>query len=168
MEDLNYEDDAYIDDQALDLEWLEQAQLARKYGRNYARWEAKVRETEENIKVVRAELISKANRFPDKYLKLPDGVKPTLPIIEAYYRNNERHKEAKREWLDACEERDNAKIAYEEISKTRKAALQNMVQLHGMDYFAGPAIPHNLKDERKRRNEKVDERIAAKMTRRKK
>jgi len=33
---MNYEDDVWIDDSALDVEWLQQAELAMKYVKYYA------------------------------------------------------------------------------------------------------------------------------------
>jgi hypothetical protein len=44
-------------------------------------------------------------------------------------------------------------IAKNEISFTRKAALENLVQLHGQQYFAGPKMPRDLKEEIRKHKE---------------
>ncbi len=72
---MNYEQDMIIDESALDVEWLDQTSLANKYGRNWAECRQALTLTEENIKLVRAELTKEANEDPDEYLG--DGVKPT-------------------------------------------------------------------------------------------
>jgi hypothetical protein len=158
---INYERDMRIDENSLDVEWLNQAPLAMKYVRYYAKCRQRVTLAEEKIKVVRAELIKLANMNPDKYLG-PD-VKPTAPNVEAFYRMHIRHKTAKDEWIEAQYELNMAEGAKSEISFTRKAALENMVVLHGQNYFAGPAMPRNLTEQRKAFDEKVNRGIASKM-----
>jgi hypothetical protein len=158
MEELDYIKDVKIDESALDVEWLEQTTLLVKYARNAAKWHKRVMQAEEKIKVVRAELIEEANQFPDRCLG--KGIKPTAPNIESYYRNHEDHKAAKEEWITATFEYDIALAAKDAISFSRKAALENLVILHGQQYFAGPRVPRNLSEEREMRAKKVDEGIA--------
>lgn len=163
---MDYEKDLKIDENALDIEWLEQASLAMRWAKNYAVCRRRLTEAEEKIKIVRAELIKKVNRNPDKYLG--EGVKPTAPVVEAYYRLHSKHIEAKEEWVEAQFELNIAEAAKNEISFTRKAALENLVILHGQQYFAGPKMPRNLNDEvqkRKERQEKANKRVSKKMKR---
>jgi len=151
---MNYEDDMSIDETALDIEWLEQASLAMKYGRHYAKCRRTLTLAEEKIKVIRAELIQEANVDPDKCCNKD---KPNAADIEAYYRNHQRHKDAKKEWVEAQFELNMAEVAKNEVSFTRKAALENLVTLHGQQYFAGPKIPRELSEEaeKRRRQSKV-------------
>lgn len=151
---MDYEQDIRIDETALDVEWLEQASLALKYGRHWAIRKRRLTEAEEKIKVIRAELIAEANADPVKCCKKD---KPNAADIEAYYRNHTRHKEAKDEWVKAQYELDMAEIAKNEISFTRKAALENLVRLHGQQYFAGPSIPRDLNWERAQRDKEQKE-----------
>lgn len=163
---MDYEKDLEIDENALDIEWLEQASLAMKWAKNYAVCRKRLTEAEEKIKVVRAELIKKANRNPDKYLG--EGVKPTAPVVESYYRLHSKHVAAKEEWVDAQFELNIAEAAKNEISFTRKAALESLVVLHGQQYFAGPKMPRDLSNEvqkRKERQKTVDKGISKKMKR---
>lgn len=151
---MNYEKDIHIDETALDVEWLEQAELAIKYGRYWSACKDRVTRAEENIKLIRAQLIAEANDDP---VKCCNKEKPNAADIEAYYRRHKRHIKAKEEWMDALKECNDAEIVKNEISFTRKAALENLVQLHGQNYFAGPSMPRNLQGERERKQEKRKE-----------
>lgn len=164
---MNYETDIRIDETALDVEWLEQASLAMKYGKIYAIAKRRLTEVDEKIKVIRAELIKRANEDPKRCCKKD---KPNAADIEAYYRNHERHKKAKEEWIEAQYELDMAEIAKNEISFTRKAALENMVKLYVANYFAGPNMPRDITAEREKaeRQRRVDSGVANKLSRKKK
>lgn len=130
-----------IDETALDIEWLEQASLAMKYGRYWADCKRAATHAEEKVKVIRADLIKKANSNPQKYCGKD---KPNAADIEAFYRKQPEHIAAKDAWVDAQYELDMAEVAKNEISFTRKAALENLVKLHGQLYFAGPKVPRDL------------------------
>jgi len=160
---MDFEGDIQIDGFRLDIEWLEQASLAIKYGKYWARCRETLTRAEERIKVVRAELIKEANEDPDTCLG--KGIKPTAVNVEAYYRNHTEHKKAKDEWIKAQYELNMAEVARSEISYTRKAALENLVRLHGQQYFAGPKVPHELPEFRRMKNEEVSTRIARKLKR---
>ena len=165
---MDYTKDVKIDETALDVEWLNQPALAIKYGVYYAECFKRFQQAEENIKVVRAELIKKAWNNPEKCLG--KGIKPAAQPIEAYYRTHEEHIEAKNEWIKAQYELNVADVAKWQISNARKEALENLVKLHGQNYFAGPSMPRNLSNEveRKQQQTKVDSGIAAKFQRNKK
>jgi len=107
---------------------------------------------EEDLKVIRSELILEANKNPDKCLG--DGVKLTDPKVEAYYRSHPDHKEAKEKYFAAQKKLAIIEIAKNEIAFTRKAALENLVTLHGQQYFAGPKMPRDIKYEVGQRREK--------------
>jgi len=160
---MNYEEDMYIDESALDIEWLEQASLALRYGKHFAVMSDKLTRAEEKIKLVRAELIKEAHSDPVRCLG--KNVKITADTVEAYYRTHERHEAAKKEWITAQFEARIAEIAKNEISYTRKAALENLVKLHGQQYFVGPIVPHNLTEQREMKSKEISRRIKTKMTR---
>jgi len=164
---MNYEEDMRIDETALDVEWLEQAPLSIKYGKHFAECKRRVSEAEEEIKVIRSELIKKANGNPERYC---GKEKPNAADIEAYYRNHKDHKDAKQELIDLEYERDMAEIAKNEVSFTRKAALENLVDLYIAQYFAGPKLPRDIASAaRERRDQKeADKGVGSKMTRRRK
>jgi len=138
--ELNYQHDVQIDPNGLDLAWLNQAKLAIDYGNYYAKCLAAERQAEQNVKLVRSELQSAALADPS----LCSGGKATAIAVEAYYRTHPRHVAAKEEYLRTHAELVTAEIAKREIAVSRKAALQNLVTLHGQQYFASPSIPRDL------------------------
>jgi hypothetical protein len=162
---MDYEQDIRIDETALDVEWLEQATLAMRYGRHYAVCRKRLTEAEEKVKITRAELVAEANSDP---VGCCNKDKPNAADIEAYYRNSDLHKKAKEEWVRAQYEADMAEIAKNEISYTRKIALENLVRLHAQQYFAGPKIPRDITWERQQLQKKVDTGVAAHLTRKNK
>lgn len=142
---MNYERDMSIDTEALDVEWVEQAPLAMRYGKIWADKKEELERANENVKLVKAELTVKINDDPEKYLGV--GVKSTVANVEACILKHEDYQAARDEALNAMKEFNLIDIAKNEIAFTRKAALENLVVLHGQQYFAGPKIPRNLKEE---------------------
>lgn len=152
---MNYERDVQIDESSLDVEWLEQASLAIRYGKNWADCKDELARAEENVKVVIAELTLEINQNPEKYLG--DGVKSTDIKVESAVKVHKKYTEAKERYFNAMVELNTAEIAKNEISFTRKAALENLVQLYIAGYFAGPKIPRDLKTEKQNYIEKRKE-----------
>ncbi len=162
---MGYEKDMRIDETSLDIEWLDQVELAMKYGKLYAQAEKELTASEEEVKVIRSELIKEANEDPDKYLG--EGIKPTGPNVEAYYRTHKRHKDIKKEIIELQFELNMTEVAKNEVSFTRKAALENLVTLHGQQYFAGPKVPRTITSEREKKEQqkKVDTGVGKKLRR---
>ena len=150
---LDYKNDVKINDAALDLEWLDQAELAVKYGVEWKAAKKKVAILDEKVKVIRSKLVRKAWKDPPKYLGQPKG---SIQTVEAFYRTHKKHIEAKVALFDAEEELDLISIAKSEICYTRKTALENMVKLYAADYFAGPNVPRDLSKLRNREDEMKD------------
>lgn len=151
--ELNYKEDVRINESALDLEWLDQPELAVKYGKEWADAKKKVAILDEKIKVLRSKLIREAWDDPQGSLGQPKG---SIQTVEAFYRDNKKHKKLKQEWIEAQYELDLIEVAKNEISFTRKAALENMVKLYASDYFAGPNVPRDLSKLRNREEDKQD------------
>lgn len=167
MPDIDFERDIRIDETALDVEWLEQATLALKYVKYLVKLKAKLRRLEEKKKITRSELILEVNADPEGLI---GKKKPNANDIEAYYRAHDDYKEVIEELLEVQEKVEFAELAKNEICWTRKAALENLVQLHGQMYFAGPKVPRNLTDERKRKemDRKASTGVAKRLNRRRK
>ena len=166
---LDYKKDVKINDAALDLEWLDQAELAVKYGKEWTIAAKKVTILDEKVKVTRSKLVNKAWKSPDECLGT--GVKPTMLTVEAYYRTHKKHIKAKEELIEAQAELDLISIAKNEISFTRKSALENMVKLYTANYFAGPNVPRDLSKLRNRdddRQEAVEKQVKVKRKNKKK
>lgn len=149
MKKLNYEEDIKIDESALDIEWLEQAPTAINYGVYWAKKKRQVELLEEEIKVLRSELTKKARKDPEKYFG--KGKSATDALVEAFYRSHEDHVALKQELIQAQFELDVAFVAYTQMGNTRKTALENLVKLHGQNYFAGPKVPRDITSERRNR-----------------
>lgn len=141
---LDYERDVRIDETALDVEWLNQASLALRYARLSSYWNEQVRHLEERKKTVRSELILKANEDPSGLLGKD---RPNAADIEAYYRAHADYRAVIEELNEAVAEAEFAALAKDEICYTRKKALENLVILHGQQYFAGPSVPRDLSAE---------------------
>jgi len=133
-QELDYLKDVAIDLHALEIEWLHQSELFMKYSQASAEASADARDAEEHVKYVRSrlflEIIEDAieNKEP----------KPTDKVIEAKYRTHKRHRQAKRDWLDAARKADDLKQSVFGFQQ-RKAALEHLVTLYGLQYFSGPS-----------------------------
>ena len=162
---MNYEKDLRIDVDALDTEWADQPALALKYCRHYAECVKELQEAEEEIKITRSELIKEANENP---VGCCDKEKPNAGDIEAYYRNHDRHKKAKEQMIVLQYEVNMAESAKNEFSFSRKAALENLVILHGQQYFAGPKVPRDLSKEYQKKHDQKKAHEKVKIVRRSK
>jgi len=139
---MDFENDIIIDPSALDEEWINQPTLALKYSNYWAKCNHKLTQLNEEIKLLRAELVNEVTSDPEGCLG--KGMKATGPIIEAYYRNHQSHVAKKEEIIKAMYALDIAEVAKKEITVTRKAALENLVKLLSLNYFAGPSIPREI------------------------
>jgi hypothetical protein len=167
LANLDLDADMEINESALDVECLRQPKLAFIYGSNLSECKRINSEKYEAVKTIKAELVEKVNSDPDKYLGV--GKKPTLQVVEAFYRNHKKFKKAKKEMIQATFEENIAFYAYQEISLTRKKMLENLIQLHNANYFAGPSIPRNLTAEKLKTQEQkqLDSNVASKLQRKK-
>jgi len=145
---MDYEKDVEIDCEALDVEWLEQASLAGRWGKYLSQLRHRVKKLAEKKKTIRSELICKANDNPDE---TTGKAKPNAADLESYYRTQDKYKNAVEELHDGEEELEYAELCNKEIAFTRRKALENLVILHGQMFFAGPKVPRNLTEERQAR-----------------
>ena len=160
--ELDYDKDYHIDEQALDVEWLEHGNIAKKYIRHLVQKKKEAALASEKVKTVRSELILRANEHPEECC---GKSKPNAADIEAFYRTNKQYRRAKEKYLEAQEEAEFAELAQKEICYTRRTTLENLVKLHGQMYFAGPSMPRDLTEER---NKIANQKIGKKMNRTKK
>jgi hypothetical protein len=139
--EINYEDELRINADALDIEWLEHPERFAKYSRLAAIAERKAKRASERVKSFRSELILKANLNPEETLGV--GIKATDAKIEAYYRNHKEYKLLKEELHEAEYELSILQGAVSAFHQ-RKASLENLVRLIGLNYNAVPTEPRNL------------------------
>ena len=160
----DFEKDVKIDDQQLDVEWLQQAELGIKYGKLWADAKYSLQQAQREREHIRSTLIQQVNSDPEKYLG--KGAKATGVNIEAFYRQHEMFMEATQVVDDAVYQLDLAETAKREISVTRKNALSALTELMSLSYFAGPKEPRNLQaimeEKRKECTGKVGRRFSRK------
>ena len=165
MVEINFEKDLRIDPDQLDIEWLRQSELYAKYSltledakKNVADIEEQLKAQVEELKRVRSELILEAHRDG-----IPGIDKVTDPKAEAYYRDHKKHKRAKDKWLQLGQDLADAKheagmcLVAVFAFNHRKQALEDLVRLHGQNYFAGPQEPRELGGEWTKKAEELSE-----------
>lgn len=159
---MNYEEEIKIDPDSLDVEWLEQPVLFMKYSRHLAQMRRDVDEAKQNIDIVKAESDRKIREDPEAYgiTKVTEGSIASAVLTEDAYQ------EAQKNYLDVKYEMDMAQGAVNAFSQ-RKDALENLVKLHGQQYFAGPKVPRDLSYEAQKREKQknVNQGIKSSITR---
>ena len=151
MPELNYKKDSKIDVNALDIEWLNQPELERKYIQQATQLQKEAKIAHEYLKTIRSELIVKANKNPVDCCGKP---KPNAADIEAYYRTHKKYKNARIEQIEAEDAAQVATDLKDMIHFTRAKALEELVNLHGQGYFAGPKTPRNINRELEKKEDK--------------
>lgn len=162
MKELNYEKDTSIDESALDTEWLQQASLTFKYCQMEAEARKAVDDTKSRLDIVKAELDKEIRNNPEKF-NLP---KITESAIKSAILVNENYINAKDEYSQAQYELNMAQAAVRAIY-AKKDALENLVRLHGQQYFAGPSVPRDLSKEWENRQKQTNSNKKVKIKRRK-
>jgi hypothetical protein len=159
---MNYEKDIEIDENSLDIEWLNQPSLMLKYTRHSARMRMELDLAKQNLDIAKAESDKAIRGNPEKY-----GIeKVTEAVIANAILIHPKYQQAYTDYLTAKFEVDMAQGAVGAFEQ-RKSALENLVRLHGQQYFAGPKIPRDLTWERAEKQKSSNESIAGKLHRKK-
>lgn len=142
----NYEEDIKINEDDLDVEWLEQSDLMLTYAQYEADCRKRVNECKENLDVVKADLDKTIRSNPEGF-----GIsKITESTVLNTIMQRTEYKTANAELIEAEYDLGYARAAVEAM-RNRKSALENLVMLHGQQYFAGPKVPRNLKSQREQK-----------------
>jgi len=149
---MNYEQDIRIDEQALDVEWLEQPSLMLKYARHAAHCRMALDQAKENLELVKAQLDNEIRKNPSDF----DIEKITEAVMMNTILNQAPYQEASEEYIKAKFEADIAQGAVRAFD-ARKDALENLVRLNGQQYFAGPRMIRNIHQEREKKEEERKE-----------
>ena len=160
---MSYEKDIRIDESALDVEWLQQPHIMLKYARISADASYEMDLAKQNLELIKAELDKEIREDPEKF----DIAKVTETVVVNTITRHPAYKAALLQYQDLKLEYDYARNAVSALH-AKKEALENLVRLYGMQYFAGPNMPRDLSSEVKQREQqrKVDSQI--KIGRRKK
>ncbi len=153
MLNLNYEEDIRIDETALDVEWLRQADLMYRYAKHQAETRKEMDEAKERLDVVRAKVEMEIRNNPEAYglSKVTEGAIQSTVILQPEYQ------QASQAYNDVKYENDVAIAAVRAIDQ-KKTALENLVKLLGASYFAGPVAPRDLSQEWKERIREAERR----------
>ena len=137
--DLNYEQDVSIDETALDVEWLQQANLMYKYARYQAETKKAMDEAKERLDFIRAKLEMDIRANPENYglSKVTESAIASTILLQPEYQ------ESSKKYIEAKYENDVAAAAVRAIDQ-KKTALENLVKLLNVSYFAGPSAPRDL------------------------
>jgi len=161
---MNYEHDMTIDVDALDVEWAGQARLMMQYAKHAAKTRLEVERKKEELDIVRAGLDMKIRVDPEKY----GIVKLTESVVSSTIITQKEYMVANEEYQLLQYESNMAQGAVRAL-EGKKTALENLVKLHGQQYFAGPSVPRDLSKEweQHERQKNVDAGVGSKMKRRK-
>lgn len=134
-----YLEDLKIDHLALDIEWLEQAQIFFKYGEKSARENRELDRVKQKYEVVCAKADAKIrSSYEDK--------KPTEAAIRSALALDKDVLEVAEELREQKYNHDISVVGVRAFDQ-RKSALENMVKLQAQNYFASPKEPRNLQTE---------------------
>ncbi len=156
----DYEREIIIDESSLDIELLEQPRLFLQYGRNEHRARRDVDYAKERLDLVKAKLDKAMRADPDKYniARISEGAIMNTILLQPKY------EEANKKYIEANYEYGVARAAVWAFDQ-RKTALENLVRLHGQNYFAGPRVPRDLSEIRQQRQESSNQKVGGAMRR---
>jgi len=150
---IDFENDSYIDDTALDLEWLSIGEKEAEYIREAKKARLDSKWANEEVKTIRSELIREANENPADCC---NKAKPNAGDIEAYYRTHSRYKGATQTAIEAEDHLQEITEMKDMIHFTKTKALEHLVELYRLDYFVGPRVPRDIGSERNKENKKKE------------
>ncbi len=163
VDQINYEQDVNIDERALDVEWLKQADLMRKYATHAADTKKDMDEAKERLETGKAKIEMGVRQDPKEYglEKVTEGaIQSTIQLQEEYQKLNQGYINAKYE--------NDVAVAVVRAIDQKKTALENLVKLLGVSYFAGPQAPRDLTHEKLLEREQKEKNKNVKLSRRNK
>ena len=153
----DYEDDIQIDEDFLDVEWLEQPRLFLQYSRRASEARDEMERAKQLMDLTKAEVDLDVRKNPGNH-KLE---KVTEGAISAAILMDSRFQEA----LNEARHNYNVLMGAVSAFEQRKTALENLVKLHGQNYFAGPKVPHDLGQVREMKKQRANEKVNVKRKR---
>ena len=161
---MNYEKDLTIDPDSLDTEWLDQPRLMLRYASHASKLKMEVERAKEKLDIIRADLDKKIRVAPEEF----GIVKLTESVITSTIITQVKFKAGNEAFLEVAYEANMAQGALRAL-EGKKTALENLVKLHGQQYFAGPSVPRDLSKEWeiKEKQRESDAGVASKLKRRK-
>jgi len=158
---ISYEHDIAIDETILDVEFLEQPRLFLKYAQHAERSRRDLDWAKERLDIKHAELDRDIRSDPAHFgiAKITEGA------VQGAITINSDYQKLSSDYINAKYEAGMAAAAVRAFDQ-RKTSLENLVRLHGQQYFSGPRVPHDLTEERQRRQDRSNEAMGRAMNRR--
>jgi hypothetical protein len=128
-----------INEHELDREWVEQPKLYYKWAKKLADKRLYLDEAKANFDLVKADLDARIRADPDEF---DLGEKVTEASVQACILRQVEYVNAQQE-LNAARHEVNVLEAGVSALDHRKRALEKLVDLYGMQYFAEPTVPKN-------------------------
>lgn len=150
-DDLDYNSDLAIEEGALDVEWLDHSNRMFKYCRIQADAHRALDQAKNAMAATKAQLERDIRTDPDAYGVVAGARGITEGAIAAAVLTHDDYSAANQAVIEAQYQYEIVQGAVKSFEH-RKAALEGLVRLHGQQYFAGPAVPRNLSQERAERD----------------
>ena len=161
LKDMNdYEKDMYINEDSLEIECLDQAVLMVKYTTQLAEAKKDRDQSKERLDVLYADLDLKIREDPEQFKlsKITEGAVRSAILM------NEDYQKAQNK-LDWANYEVNVLQGVVSAIDQRKSMIEGLIRLHGQQYFAGPNVPHNMSELRKKSEERINKGINQKLKR---
>ena len=124
-----------IDKYNLDEEWLQQPGHFYAYAEELAEAQKRYDKKKEKLDIIKADLVLDVTKNPEDY-----GLsKTTQALIDATVETIDEYQKAKSELSDAKYDLNVLQSAVKTLEQ-RKTALENLVRLHGQNYYSEPSI----------------------------
>lgn len=154
-----FEKDRQIDPEGLDVECVRQVDLLMRWAERAVDARAEMERLKFSMDTVWAELDLKVRRKPQRFHleSVTEGaVKATISTHPDYIRAVEKYHAARKDsmWLDRAVD----------ALEMKKRMLEELIKLHGLQYFAGPSAPRDLAREWNSKRGARDKRSHAKQT----
>lgn len=143
-DEVDFSQDVAIDQDSLDVEWLQQPTLFGKWSRMHADAEARVGRLKHQLEVLEADLDNRIRTKPKAYGIT--GERVTEGAIKAAIILTQEHQDLTSKYLRAQHTQAIVLSAVRALAHKRDA-LENLVRLLGAEYFSGPLAPRDLSAE---------------------
>jgi len=144
ISDFDYSAELSIDPDALDIEWLIQPSLFIKYAEALAEARLELDKNKTELDMIRADIDNEIRQNPIPYSG--SDKKPTETQIANLVIQHPDVQNANDRFIESKHIVELLSLAVRAFDQ-KKAALENLVKLHGQQYFAGPMEPRNIGNE---------------------
>ena len=140
---MSYENDTYIEETKLHVECLDQPRLMKKYSDLLAEAKRALEHEKHRLDVLKAELDKAVRANPEVY---EIHGKITEAQVTAAITTSADHKKLSEAIIELQYEVNMLKGTVDAIN-SKKDMLEELIRLHGQNYFSGPNVPHNIEDD---------------------